>query len=470
MQEIFKQFLIFKQIDQINLQEYCFYALDKENHLCFIYIDGDSVEIEVTEFELNKIKKLSQSKIEYLANITQNLEQIFSEIQPQDEQEKFCSLSLDQIFVNKKSNEIIVPKFIKNQLQQSKQRNLFIQNFFYNLKNHFVENEDDLHQENIENIIIMKKIIKKKLDLNDKVCDEIKQLFETFLLVSIEKIKTILIFQNGYYDYSLESNGNDYKAMKQFYQNYLIDRQQIPDEDLKTIEEFFITSLLPKNGNLIQEKIIEIKNYCQNEQQGLRLQANKMYDICKQEFNQKQGKKNKLKNEERKQGLAQKEIALVQYVIQHSDVKLKQTDVLINLNWPYISGKPDALIYDNKDNLIGLIQVKSSYKKQEFEENENFDVDFIVVDQNKVYSLKKDHKYYYQVQVNLLITELGQCIFMVSTKKGNREIIVRRDEALIKQIIKKQNKYYFTEILPSICKLRKYKIEQEDLIRIKEII
>ncbi|CAD8054243.1 unnamed protein product [Paramecium sonneborni] len=338
------------------------------------------------------------------------------------------------------------------------------------MMNHVVAKDQiDFFEENKQNIQIMQKIVEQKLDLNDGVSNEIKQLFETFLYVSIEQITQVCLLKNGNYQSSqLDQDQNNYTVVKYLYKTNLLDRKRMPDEDLTKIKGFFQNNLFPKDGNKITNQIIEIQNYHEKKQSGLRLTATKMYDVCLYE---KWNQDDNFLNEATQYGQEHEKVALEKYASQHPDIKLKFTDVLINLNYPYICGKPDALIYDNHDNLIGIIEVKSPFLKQDLDlnEDENFRLNYIEMNEDKEYILKKNHQYYYQVQVYLLITELPGCIFIVSTKKGNREIIVKKDEALIKQIKKKAEYFYFTQILPNQCQLQKKIIEEEDLIRIKEI-
>ncbi|CAD8136405.1 unnamed protein product [Paramecium octaurelia] len=473
MDNLCKQYLIFKQIDQINLQEYCFYSLDKDKHLSFIYINDGSAKIECTEFELVELNTLSSKSQGFLTSVTQKLKEMLSRIKPKDEQEILCSLSLDQIFVHRMSEEILIPRYIIKQLKRSKYRDVFITNFFQNVKNHEMKDPNDFYTSNKQNVNTMKKIMKNKLDLNDQVSDQIKQLFETFFQVSIENIERISINKKWIYNRNGVEKQNKqhccYIALKQFHQTNLVDKKKLPEEDIKSIEEFFLNKLLVE-GKQIDKQCIEIQNYQQKNQSGLRLTATQIYHICEQENYQK---KSSPSNEAQKHGEAHEKIALNEYARLHPDIQLKQTDVLFNISYPYLCGKPDALVYDLNNNLIGLVEVKSPFIKKELNMNqdENFLLDYIFVDQQNVHQLKRNHQHYYQVQVYLLITELCWCDFIVSTLRGNRVIRVLRDEICIKQIIRKSEFYHFTQILPRYCQLQKKQLEEEDLevIRNKKV-
>ncbi|CAK72677.1 unnamed protein product (macronuclear) [Paramecium tetraurelia] len=457
MDNLCKQYLIFKEIDQINLQEYCFYSLDKDKHLSFIYIYDGSAKIECTEFELIELNTLSSYKQEFLTSVTQKLKEMLSNIQPKDEQEILCSLSLDQIFVHRMSEEIIIPKYIMKQLKRSKYRD-----------NHIMININDFYSTNKQNVKTMRKIMKNKLDLNDEVSDQIKQLFETFFQVSIENIQRISIKKQeiyNKYDIQKPDKQDCYTTLKSFHQTHLVNKKKLPEEDIQQIEDFFLNKLLVE-GKQIDKQCIEIQNYQQKNQSGLRLTATQIHSICQQESYQK---KSQPSISAQKHGEEHEKIALNEYANQHPDIELKQTDVLFNISYPYLCGKPDALVYDLSNNLIGLLEVKSPFIKKELNMNqdENFLLDYIVMDQNNVHQLKRNHQYYYQVQVYLLITELCWCDFIVSTLRGNRVIRVLRDEICMKQIIRKSELYHFTQILPRYCQLQKKQLEEEDLEAIR---
>ena len=64
--------------------------------------------------------------------------------------------------------------------------------------------------------------------------------------------------------------------------------------------------------------------------------------------------------------------------------------------------------------------------------------------------LDKRHKYYAQVQGQLLVTELKECIFAVYTRVGLHVTIVKRDAAYAEHMAKVLRRFYIKKVMPTL--------------------
>ena len=65
-------------------------------------------------------------------------------------------------------------------------------------------------------------------------------------------------------------------------------------------------------------------------------------------------------------------------------------------------------------------------------------------------NIKKSHKYYAQVQGQLLITGLEEAVFCVYTNMGMHMVVICRDDEFNARMLSVLDKYYKDEVLPAL--------------------
>ncbi len=106
----------------------------------------------------------------------------------------------------------------------------------------------------------------------------------------------------------------------------------------------------------------------------------------------------------------------------------KETLNLEHPDAPYLGASPDAKVYDpNADPCFGLAEVKCPDVHTVSEARHIKIV-------NGQATLKKSHKYYWQVQGQLAVTGLSWCDFITDTKEDLTVERVRRDSVMITQM------------------------------------
>ncbi|XP_047140341.1 uncharacterized protein LOC124815619 [Hydra vulgaris] len=132
----------------------------------------------------------------------------------------------------------------------------------------------------------------------------------------------------------------------------------------------------------------------------------------------------------------------------HNNFKLETTGIHIQASYPYLGASPDGIIQCTCHNK-GLVEIKCPYKYREGLNGWKEDKDFPVCENG---DLKTSHKYYTQIQGQMMILDVEVCDFFIWTpleSEGNYLLVrVYRDEKFINEIKQALHKYYFTYILP----------------------
>lgn len=110
--------------------------------------------------------------------------------------------------------------------------------------------------------------------------------------------------------------------------------------------------------------------------------------------------------------------AIQDYLTSINRAQIKKSGLIINNKFPGLGCSPDGLIYENNE-LLYCIEVKCPYKLRHcsplnLTESKDPGNMCYTVKNNQV-TLKRNHAYYYQIQLTLAILELQYCEFIVWT-------------------------------------------------------
>ena len=143
-----------------------------------------------------------------------------------------------------------------------------------------------------------------------------------------------------------------------------------------------------------------------------------------------------------------------------TNANVYQTGLWVNPKFQFLACSPDGLVNDNrlleikslkvlKNNTIEDITSGTVKISNETEKNQCFSVE----DGKCV--LHKKHAYYYQVQMQLLVTEREFCDFILYAKEGEVSIeTIFRNESLINEILKYLTAFWFKVLAPEIFEMR----------------
>ncbi|GFT80682.1 SWIM-type domain-containing protein, partial [Nephila pilipes] len=106
---------------------------------------------------------------------------------------------------------------------------------------------------------------------------------------------------------------------------------------------------------------------------------------------------------------------IVRSMVQHMHPQsiVRKTGLVIHPLDQYIAASPDGLIRSGEDYM--LLEIKCIFKPDgsSLEELISKRSDFCLSNTNGFISLKRNHKYYFQIQCQLAVTNLQQCLFII---------------------------------------------------------
>ena len=134
-----------------------------------------------------------------------------------------------------------------------------------------------------------------------------------------------------------------------------------------------------------------------------------------------------------------------------------RTGLVVNAAQSWLGASPDAIVTMENGEKV-LVEIKCTYTARDLTVDEAIDkikgfcmarMDPSVAECDQVV-LKKSHRYYYQVQVQLHVCRINTCFFVAWTFKDTKYIRVTKDDIFLKTVIPKLKKYYFEELLPAL--------------------
>ena len=132
---------------------------------------------------------------------------------------------------------------------------------------------------------------------------------------------------------------------------------------------------------------------------------------------------------------------------EHQEFSLCDTGLHVDHEVPYLGASPDGLV-DCICHGKGLVEIKCPFKYQngldKWYKDSNCPIDKLT---NK---MKTTHDYYYQVQMQMMVTKRSYCDFFVWSKKDHFLIRVQQDEHLCLELKNKYKKVFEDVILPEL--------------------
>ena len=116
-------------------------------------------------------------------------------------------------------------------------------------------------------------------------------------------------------------------------------------------------------------------------------------------------------------------------------IKTSECGLFVCTCHPYLASSPDRVTFEK------CIEVKCPYSSKDKEINP-VTVPYLYYDSNNELKLNKNHDYYFQIQGQLLCTNLDKCDLVVYTFKDMKTISVHKDNDFIDSMIKKLQCFY----------------------------
>ena len=121
------------------------------------------------------------------------------------------------------------------------------------------------------------------------------------------------------------------------------------------------------------------------------------------------------------------ESAAISWFEEEQKTQTSPAGLFISAECPFLAASPDRIINDYQ-----LLEVKCPYTARNLSISPTT-VPYLEISVKEL-SLKKNHKYYYQVQGQLFCSGKSECLFLVFTFKDKKVIKVSRDDQFISEM------------------------------------
>lgn len=155
-------------------------------------------------------------------------------------------------------------------------------------------------------------------------------------------------------------------------------------------------------------------------------------------------------------GLNHEEIALKEYEKtvgpNHTNFNVRKAGFLISSKLPIIGASPDGIVSCDSCG-IGCVEIKCPYRLKDGMELKEFvrlGNCFLYADSEEKFHLKKSHEYYFQIQLQMFVSETKYCDFIVWSKHYLHIERIYIDECFLEQNLEKAVLYHKKIIVPEL--------------------
>lgn len=167
--------------------------------------------------------------------------------------------------------------------------------------------------------------------------------------------------------------------------------------------------------------------------------------------------KNKFSTEATRFGCKNEKVALSNLEIylknEHKDVKMKESGLIRSCEFPFLGATPDSMMSCSCCEQDYVIEIKCPFKctKQTVIELAKTDKSFCMeYRQDAKCFLKRDHAYYYQVQLQMLLSNVDKCYFFVYGDPHSVCELIHKDIDFLTEKVPVATKFFVFAILPEL--------------------
>lgn len=132
-----------------------------------------------------------------------------------------------------------------------------------------------------------------------------------------------------------------------------------------------------------------------------------------------------------------------------ADISVSECGLIVNSDYPYLGTSPDGLV--TCDGELGVLEIKCPYKNRDKTPQQACeDPKFFCHIVNGSVTLKRNNKYFYQIQGQMALTRRNFCDFFVWTLVGFSVERIYFDSAIWAELSGKLRSFYLNFILPEL--------------------
>ena len=131
----------------------------------------------------------------------------------------------------------------------------------------------------------------------------------------------------------------------------------------------------------------------------------------------------------------------------HDDFKLSDTGLFIDHTNPFLGASPDGMVECSCCDK-GVVEIKCPYcYNQDLPDDDNT---FYMINRKGTWSLKRDHMYYYQVQLQLHVCDVSYADFVVWTESTVAIERIDKDNEFVTNVLENVKNFFVYGVLPEI--------------------
>ena len=121
----------------------------------------------------------------------------------------------------------------------------------------------------------------------------------------------------------------------------------------------------------------------------------------------------------------------------------------MHMERPYLGASPDGIIKCNCCGK-GVLEVKCPFYIKEGLQDDPDQTEFCMMKQDEKWILKRNHTYYYQIQLQMEVYRVSYCDFIVWTKKDFAVERIAADSQFLNSVIDGVQHFFVYSVLPEI--------------------
>ena len=136
----------------------------------------------------------------------------------------------------------------------------------------------------------------------------------------------------------------------------------------------------------------------------------------------------------------------------HKNVEIFDCGLLRTPRWPYLGATPDGIMKCTCCSHEYIVEIKCPFKctKRNAFELANNDKEFCMEIKDGKHYLKRNHQYYYQVQLQMLISNIPICYFIVYNGEASLIEKIYVDKEFLTENLNKARDFFILAILPEL--------------------
>ena len=133
----------------------------------------------------------------------------------------------------------------------------------------------------------------------------------------------------------------------------------------------------------------------------------------------------------------------------HDGLQVLEAGLFVDIERPYLGASPDGIINCNCCGK-GVLEVKCPFCIKEGLPGDLDQTNFCMTKQDDLWTLKRNHAYYYQIQLQLEVCKLSYCDFVVWTEKDFAVERIDADKQFFNSVLDSVQHFFVYGILPEI--------------------